>query len=62
MHPPWKSRVAACDHSPVDDVVDPLECPTSHVKGRKVGVNVYDDEGEAAGRHKVGGGELWAGG
>jgi hypothetical protein len=35
---------------------NPVQC--SHAKGRIVGVNVLDDEGEAAGPQKVGGGEV----
>ena len=54
----WNSREAASDHSPVDDVVDPPECPTRQAKGRIGGVDVVDDKGEAAGRQKVGGGEV----
>jgi hypothetical protein len=53
----WNSREAASDHIPVDDVVDPPECLTRHAKGWICGGDVVDDEGEAAGHQKVGGGE-----
>jgi hypothetical protein len=53
----WNKRVAVCDHSVVDDVVDPLECPTRRAKGSMVVVDVIDDEGEATGPQKAKAGE-----
>ena len=39
-------------------VINPLECPTRLLKDRIGCVDVVDDEGEAAVRQKIGGGEV----